>query len=80
MFDGDKIRELRLRENLSEAELGAKILVSQQAIAKWEKRRTIPNADNLKVIADFFGVPISYFYVKEALRHSPPQSQGNISG
>ena len=68
MFNADKIRELRLRENLTTEELSKRILVSRPAITKWENRRTMPNAENLGVLAEYFGVSVEAFFEK------PPQS------
>lgn len=66
MFNADKIRELRLRDNLTTEELAKKILVSQPAISKWENKRMLPNADSVKALADCFGVPIDEFYTNPA--------------
>jgi transcriptional regulator with XRE-family HTH domain len=71
MFNGDKLRELRMREGLTGEELGAKIFVTQQAVAKWEHGRAIPNANNVKALADVFGVSMDVFFEKQRL--SPNQ-------
>ena len=54
---GTIIRELRLRSNLTQAELGKIAGVSMQAISKWE-RGSIPDISILIVLADYFHVSL----------------------
>ena len=54
MLSGEKIRRLRLEQELSQKDLAEKLEVSRQAIAKWETNRGIPDIDNLKRIAQLF--------------------------
>lgn len=60
MLSGEKIRRLRLEQELSQKDLAEKLEVSRQAIAKWETNRGIPDIDNLKRIAQLFQVSIDY--------------------
>lgn len=53
---GDKIKQLRKIHNLNQSELGKILNVSQQAITAWETNRTIPGADTLLFLADYFNV------------------------
>lgn len=55
---GEKIRAARQRAGLSQADLGARIHVSRQAITKWEADRGIPDIDNLAALSKVFGVSI----------------------
>lgn len=52
---GNKIRELRMRCNLTQAELGQKVGVSMQAVSKWERGGT-PDIEVLLSIAQYFNV------------------------
>lgn len=60
MLSGEKIRRLRLEQELSQKDLAEKLEVSRQAIAKWETNRGIPDIENLKRIAQLFQVSIDY--------------------
>ena len=40
---GDKLKQYRLREGLSQEQLAEKIGVSRQAITKWETKRGLPD-------------------------------------
>lgn len=52
---GNKIRELRMRQGLTQAELGNVVGVSMQAVSKWE-RGGIPDIGVLLSLADYFQV------------------------
>lgn len=46
--------------NISQANLGELLNVSQQAVAKWEKSIAEPDTNTLKKLADLFGVTVDY--------------------
>ena len=52
----DKLRELRLKEGISQYELADKLFVSRSAIAKWENGNGIPSDANLEALCKFFDV------------------------
>ncbi|MCD8222109.1 MAG: helix-turn-helix transcriptional regulator [Clostridiales bacterium] len=54
------IRKLRKNQNLSQAELGEIIGVSQQIISRMERDRNRIEIDNLLSLADYFGVSTDY--------------------
>lgn len=54
----EKIKKLRINNNLSQKELGEIIGTSQQNIARYENGNNKPNIDSLKRIADALGVPL----------------------
>lgn len=54
---GDKIRELRTRSNLTQAELGKLVGVSMQAVSKWERGGT-PDIDVLLSVAKYFNISL----------------------
>lgn len=60
-YIGLKIAELRKRGGCTQAELGAYLNISPQAISKWERGESCPDFDMLCKIADFFVVPLTYF-------------------
>lgn len=56
----DAILELRKSLNLSQDEFAEKLLVTRQAVSRWENGDTVPNSDTLKLIAGNFQVPVDY--------------------
>ncbi len=61
----DRLKELRLRHNLSQAQLAEAIFVSRSAVAKWENGLGYPSEDSLQVLIDFFCVPPDHFSTQE---------------
>lgn len=57
----EKISALRKSNNMTQAELGAKLNVTFQAVSKWESGKSYPDFETLSKMAKIFGVPISYF-------------------
>lgn len=53
---GTNIKQLRRSHNLNQSDLGKILNVSQQAVTAWETNRSIPGADTLLFIADYFKV------------------------
>ena len=44
----DVIFELRTKKGLSQDELAERIMVTRQAVSRWENGETIPNTETLK--------------------------------
>ena len=57
---GEKIKDARIQNGLSQEELAVKLSVSRSAIAKWESDKGIPDITNLKAIAELFQVSVDY--------------------
>ena len=53
-----KIKELRIQNNLTQAELGEKLNVTSQAVSKWENNLSEPDLDSLKKMSEIFNVSI----------------------
>lgn len=53
MTTGEKIKSLRQKYGYTQEQLAEKLLVSRQAIAKWESDRGVPDVENLKAISTF---------------------------
>ena len=58
MTIGEKIQMYRKQLDLSQEELGQKLLVSRQTISLWEKGQTAPTIDNLIRLREIFGVSV----------------------
>lgn len=61
-----RIKELRLKSGLSQAELAAKLGVSRQAVTKWESGRGMPDIDHIRNLGALFGVSIDYLVASDA--------------
>ncbi|OQQ84898.1 helix-turn-helix domain-containing protein [Ligilactobacillus salivarius] len=57
---GLRIKKLRKEKGLRQSELATTLHVSQQAVGSWETGRTVPGADTLNVLADYFNVTTDY--------------------
>lgn len=55
-----KLQLLRKSRGITQEELSDKLLVSRQAVAKWESGQTYPDIDNLIHISDIFKVSVDY--------------------
>ncbi len=55
---GDKIKELRKANKLTQEQLGEYLNVSSQAVSKWETGSSSPDIEMLPRIASFFGITI----------------------
>ena len=60
MMLGQKLKEYRRIFDLSQEELAKKINVSRQAITKWEVNDGLPDINNLKELANIFGVSVDF--------------------
>ena len=54
----DIILELRTKKGLSQAELAEKLLVTRQAVSRWENGETIPNTETLKLLSKEFDLSL----------------------
>lgn len=53
------ILELRTKRGLSQDELAEKVMVTRQAVSRWENGETIPNTETLKILSKEFDVSIN---------------------
>ncbi len=51
---GERLRQIRSDQGLSQEKLAEAIGVSRQAITKWETNRGMPDVENMIVLAEFF--------------------------
>lgn len=52
----DVILELRTKRGLSQDDLAEKVMVTRQAVSRWENGETVPNTDTLKLLLKEFNV------------------------
>jgi len=60
MTFGEKLQKLRAREGLSQDRLAELLNVTRQAVSKWERDETMPEAEKIIRISDHFGVTTDY--------------------
>ena len=48
------ILKLRTERGMSQDELADKIMVTRQAVSRWENGETIPNTETLKLLANSY--------------------------
>lgn len=53
------ILELRTKSGMSQEELAKKVMVTRQAVSRWENGETVPNTDTLKLLSKVFDVSIN---------------------
>ena len=58
---GNKIKQYRMKCNLTQESLADRLNISPQSISKWENGGT-PDIDMIPLIADYFGVSIDYLF------------------
>ncbi len=56
---GENLKTLRKQRNMSQEALAEHLHVVRQTVSKWEKGLSVPDAEMLTAIADFFQVPVS---------------------
>jgi len=59
---GEKIKELRIENNLSQMQFAKKIGVSQKAIDYWERSVNEPKSSYIIAMVKFFGVSFDEFF------------------
>ena len=59
-----KLRELRISDNISQAELGKILNVTGQTILNWENGIFEPKISQLILLAEYFNVTIDYLVEK----------------
>jgi len=55
----DVILELRTGKGLSQEELAGRVMVTRQAVSRWENGETVPNTETLKLLSKEFNVTIN---------------------
>src|SRR5690625_5047343 len=55
----ETLKKLRIEHNLTQENMAQKLMISRQAISRWEKGKTQPNIETLKIISKTFNVSIN---------------------
>ena len=67
----NRIKELRKERGLKQTELAAVLNISQGALSGWETGRYDISNDDLKNLADYFGVSADYILGRSDIAHLP---------
>ena len=70
----DVLRMLREKKHLTQDQLAERVMVTRQAVSRWETGETQPNTDTLKILSNVFDVSIN------TLLGSPRQLQCQCCG
>ena len=63
---GAKIAELRASKNMTQAELGAMLNVTSQAVSKWENGLSEPDMDSIRKLCEIFEISFDEFFGAES--------------
>ena len=84
MIIGKKIKEFRLRKNMTQEQLAAELNVYYQAVSKWERNTTTPDISLISLIAEKLGVScdtlltdggiFSKEEIERIIRHAQPEN------
>ena len=55
----ETIKSLREKRHLSQEQLAERVMVTRQAVSRWETGETQPNTDTLKLLSKEFDVSIN---------------------
>src|ERR1035437_5552652 len=64
MLSGDLIKEARLRADLTQTELGARMGKAQSVIARWERDDVSPSLETVRDIVRACGLELTFFMSK----------------
>lgn len=62
---GEKLKSARKDAGLTQEQLAVKLMVSRQAITKWESDKGMPDIENLKLLSQLLGVSVDYLLDNE---------------
>ncbi len=64
------IAELRKQKGITQEQLALALNISPQAVSKWETNTSLPDAQTLPLIAEYFDVSIDYLYFGREIIYS----------
>lgn len=66
--------DLRVKAQLTQAEVAGRLSYSDKAVSKWERAESIPDVAVLKAIADMYGVTVDYLLTEHEKTETPPET------
>jgi transcriptional regulator with XRE-family HTH domain len=70
-----KIKEYRIKHNLTQKELAKKLYVSDKAVSKWERENGLPDIETLIRLADLLGMTVEELLKEPEIPYYEYQSQ-----
>ena len=61
-FCSQAIKELRIKNGMSQKALSENLGISNRAVSKWENGLSQPSATHIFSLSKIFNVPMDYFY------------------
>jgi transcriptional regulator with XRE-family HTH domain len=74
MTVGERIQDLRKKKGYTQEKLAAHLILSRQAVAKWEQNACEPNLDCLVAMAELFEVDLDYLIAGKASDNATEKS------
>ena len=68
MFSYKKYADLRDSKGVTDYGVSKNTGVPTSTLSNWKAGRYTPKSDKIKAIADYFGVPMEYFWKKKSRR------------
>lgn len=79
----DRIQYLRKEKGISQEELAEKMLISRQAVSKWESGQSAPDLEKIVMLSDYFEVTTDYLLKgveSENARNREEHAQSVLAG
>ena len=71
---GAKIAELRTERKMTQAELGAMLNVTSQAVSKWENGLSEPDMESIRKLCEIFEITFDEFFGADPKPETPPET------
>ena len=68
---GAKIQALRADAGMSQEDLAERLVVSRQAVSKWELDKTVPDVKYIVALSELFLVSTDYLLIAPIISHHP---------
>lgn len=65
---GERLKDLRIRNNLSQSDIGKELFVTSQTISRWESGE-MNSLENLQSICQFYEISIGYLFQEETIEN-----------
>lgn len=69
----NRLKELRKKSELTQEQLAQKLFVSRQTISNWENGRSLPDRENIKLLAETYNISTDILLQEESNRTIPPR-------
>ncbi len=71
MNTGERLYELRIKNNMSQGNLADKLNISRQTVSKWENNICMPDTEKLIQLSEIFNVSTDYILKGEDKKNEP---------